>query len=251
MKVDFITKVEFAIFVLGVLLAILGININTKLNETILLFERTILQNILISVGTSIVASSIISYITTLYLSADKEARSVIETWGLKNIDIRTALNSEINKNLDDMSQGMDIIAFGMKNFLAAKGSLLEEKVKQGRIIRILTMDPDSKFLVRREEEEGNVPGQIRNEIEDMIHWVQGINGQNFNGSIEIRSYNGLPQDMYQRIDGHVYVGSLHYRKPSQQTITYEYKPGSKGAEYYTKYFLDLWKDDSFSKEIL
>jgi hypothetical protein len=204
-------------------------------------------------VGCSIIASSIVSYITTLYLSSDKEVRNVIETWGLKNIGIRSILNVEINKNLEDMCQGMDIVAFGMKSFIDAKGSLLEEKViKKGCIIRILTMCPDSTFLERRNIEEKNVSGQIKKEIEDMIQWAERIHkNPSRKGSIEIRSYDGLPQDMYQKIDDYVYIGALHFHKTSQQTITYEYKPKSKGAEYYTKYFSDLWKDDSFSKKIL
>jgi hypothetical protein len=254
MKFKHIIFIEIFISLIGSIAIIFAINIDLKIAETILGVERTILQNILISVGCSIIASSVISFITTLYLNADSEARSVVETWGLKNIDIRATLNSEINKNLDNMDKGMDIVALGMKNFLDAKKSLLERKVKQGCIIRILTMNPNSEFLERRDIEEGNPSGQIKHEIENMIQWAREINNdpnRKGSGSIEIRGYSGFPQDMYQKIDGYVYVGSLHFGKVSQQTITYEYKPRSKGADYYTEYFLSLWEKDSFSEKIL
>jgi hypothetical protein len=254
MKFKSIITIEVIIFLIGLVLVLVGLLFEINKIGTIWGLERATVQNVLISVGCSIIASSIISYLMTIYLNADKEARWVIETWGLKNIEIRSILNYEINEKLDHMSHGMDIVAFGMKNFLAAKGILLEKKVKQGCTIRILTMHPGSEFLARRDMEEGNSPGQIKKEIEDMIQWAQGINNvqsRKGSGSIEIRGYNGLPQDMYQRIDDHVYVGPLHFGKPSQQTIAYEYKPGSKGTAHYTEYFLSLWKNNSFSEKIL
>lgn len=253
MKIDFITKVEVSILLIGILFVTFGVNINIKEEGAILLFERSILQNLLIGVGCSIVASSVVSYITTLYLTSDKNAKRVIETWGLKNIEIRSNLNSEINERLAHMDHGMDIVAFGMKNFLSRQNAILEEKVKKGCVIRILTMHPDSEFIARRDEEESNSLGQIKNEIKEMIKWAQEINNnpsRKGSGSIEIRGYKGLPQDMYQKVDDYVYVGPLQFGKPSQQTIAYAYKPGSKGAQYYTKYFLDLWKNDSFSEKI-
>lgn len=67
----------------------------------------------------------------TWYLNDDKEARRVIDNWGLKNIEVRSALNYEINEKLDNMKDGMDIVAFGMKNFLAAKKQLLEDKIEK------------------------------------------------------------------------------------------------------------------------
>jgi hypothetical protein len=254
MKFKYIITIDALIFLIGFVLMLVGLLCDINTEWKFLGLKPATVQNVLISIGSSMVASSIISFLMAVYLKADEEARKVIDTWGLKNIEVRSALNSEINKNLEGMRRGMDIVTLGMKNFRAAKGALLEQKVKQGCNIRILTMDPESEFLERRDVEEGNSIGQIKKEIEDMITWAQRINNTQDGkraGSIEIRCYDGLPQDMYQRIDNHVYVGPLHFGKPSQQTIAYEYKPGSKGAEYYTEYFSSLWKDDLFSKKIL
>jgi hypothetical protein len=251
MKFKYIITIESVVFLIGLVAIISGLLIDIKKLDTIFRLERAIAQNIFLSVGCSIIASSIISSITTLYLNADKDARKVIETWGLKNIEIRSNLNSDINMQLEKMSYGMDIVAFGMKNFLAAKRSLLELKIKQGCTIRILTMHPDSQFLSQRDQEEGNVSGQIKNEIEEMIKWAKKIHDDpNKKGAIEIRTYKGLPHDTYQKVDNYVYVAPLQFGKTSQQTIAYEYKPGSKGAQYYTKYFLDIWQNDSFSEKI-
>lgn len=251
MKFSTIIKVDVLVFLLGLVMVLVGLLFEINKDGTVLGLERSVVQNVMISVGCSVIASSIISFIMTMYLNDDKEARRVIDTWGLKNIDVRSILNYEINEKIDSMSHGMDIVAFGMKNFLAAKGSLLEKKAKQGCVIRILTIHPESPFLARREKEENEPPGQIKESIKDMIRWAQKIKKDtSCKGSISVHLYQGLPQDMYQRIDDYVYVGPFLFAKPSQQTIAYEYKPRSKGAEYYNAYFESLWDNKSFSKKI-
>ncbi len=252
MKFSTIITLDVLVLLLGLVMVLVGLLFEIDKDGTILGLERGVVQNVLISVGCSIIASATISLIMTAYLNDDKEARRVIDTWGLKNIGIRSILNYEINEKVDSMSQGMDIIAFGMKNFLAAKGQILEDKVKKGCVIRILTINPESPFLARREKEENEPAGQIKESIKEMLRWAKQITTDTkCKGAIEVSLYNGLPQDMYQRIDDYVYVGPLLFAKPSQQTITYEYKPGSKGAEYYNTYFSSLWNNRGFSNRLI
>jgi hypothetical protein len=149
------------------------------------------------------------------------------------------------------MTEGMDVVVFGMKNFLAAKKQLLEKKIKTGCTVRILTIDPNSVYVAQRESEEKEPQGQIKNSIEELIKWADEVKLKKYRGVIIVKKYNSLPQDMYQRVDGFVYVGPLHYAKPSQQTIAYEYRPGSKGTQYYSDYFSSLWDDTFFCQQIV
>ncbi|MCI5161033.1 MAG: hypothetical protein D3917_03220 [Candidatus Electrothrix sp. AX5] len=251
MKFKTITILNSLIFLIGFALSAIGIILEAEKTGTFFCIPRSAIQNILISVGCSIIATSIISFIMTWYLNDDKEARRVIDNWGLKNIEVRSALNYEINEKLDNMKDGMDIVVFGMKNFLAAKKQLLEDKIEKGRSIRILTIAPDSKYVAQRELEEKEPPGQIRNSIAELISWAERVKSQKKRGTIEVKTYDSLPQDMYQKVDKYVYIGPLHYETPSQQTIAYEYRPGSKGAKYYSDYFLKLWEDSNFCKKIV
>lgn len=253
MKFKTIIKIDSIIFLVGFIMVLFGLLFEIEKNGTFLGLDYKTLQNVLISVGCSIIASTIISFLTMLYLNDDKEARRIIDDWGLKNIEIRSILNYEINERLELMEEGMDIIAFGMKNFLAAKKTLLERKIQRGSTLRILTIDPNSQYVLQREKEENEPEGQIKNSIINLITWAQEVKKSNpkAKGSIMVKKYDSLPQDMYQRIDKYVYVGPLHYGKPSQQTITYEYKPGSKGAEYYANYFISLWENETFCKNVV
>lgn len=239
------------IFLVGCVFVLVALLFELDKTGTLYGMSRDTIQNVIISVGCSIIATSIISFIMTWYLNDDKEARRIIDNWGLKNIEVRSILNYEINEKLNKMTEGMDIVAFGMKNFLAAKKQLLERKIKLGCTIRILTIDPDSIYVAQRELEEKEPKGQIKNSIKELIKWANEVKSEDHKGGIIVKTYDGLPQDMYQRVDGFVYVGPLHYAKPSQQTISYEYRPGSKGSEYYSDYFRSLWEDQSFCKQIV
>ncbi|MCI5137719.1 MAG: hypothetical protein D3922_04725, partial [Candidatus Electrothrix sp. AR1] len=207
MKFKTINIINLTIFLTGFAFTAIGIIFELEKPDTLLCIPRNAIQNVLISVGCSIMATSIISFIMTWYLNDDKEARHVIDNWGLKNIEVRSALNYEINEKLDKMKDGMDIVAFGMKNFLAAKKQLLEEKIKEGRTIRILTIAPGSKYVAQREREEKEPPGQIKNSIEELIVWAKEVKSKKQKGVIEVKTYDSLPQDMYQKVDKYVYVG--------------------------------------------
>jgi len=251
MKFTTIILINLLILSLGIIMVSFGLYFEINQSGNILRISLGTIQNILISVGCSLIATSIITAITTYYLNDDKQARRVIDIWGLKNIEIRSTLNIEINERLDTMTEGMDIVALGMKNLLAAKGSLIRNKINQGVNVRILTLNPESNFVKQREKEEDEPEGQIKKSINSLIEWAKEVKQGDPRGQIVVKIYDGLPQDTYQRIDKYVYVGPLHYAKPSQQTISYEYKPNSKGASYYTEYFTSLWENEQFCKIIV
>lgn len=244
---------NLVIFLIGIILVLFGLLTNLFETKKIFSVDLSLIQSILISVGTSIIASGIISFLLVKYIYSYQDSlRNIVDEWGVRRIDIRADLNPDINKKLESMDTGMDIIAFGMKNFLSVQGDLLKEKINKGCRIRILTINPDSQYVQQREIEEFELEGQIKNSIKYMIEWAKSVKDEVHNKNlISVKIYNGLPQDMYQKVDEFVYVGPFQYGRPSQQTIAYSYIPKSKGSEYYISYFNKLWDESSYSTKIV
>jgi len=209
-------------------------------------------QTILISVACSMIASALISLLISYFLDQSDHKYNVIDEWGINEIGIRATINRTINDKLEHAKNSMDIIALGMQNFIAAKGDLLIIKIRSGFHIRILTLAPESKEVINREESENVNIGTIKKSIENLIEWSKKVDdNKDKTGQIEIKVYDSQLLDTYQNIDGDVFVGPHLYQKPSQQAITFYFRKNSRGAIYYQEIFKNLWENDHFSKRIL
>jgi len=207
---------------------------------------------ILVSIGTSIIASSIVVYLSSKYLFKQNRIKDIIEKWGLNGIfRTRAEMNESTNEKLKDSVNNLDIIAFGLKNFRDNQDDLIKNKVLSGMQIRILTSDTESQFIAQREIDEGQVAGQIKNTIIQLTHWVDNLKQvQTYQKQVQIKYYNSLPLDFYFKVDNAIFIGPYLYGRDSQQTISYEFCSNSQGYEYYANYFERLWNDGSFAKEI-
>lgn len=230
-------KINLIAFISGIFAVVIGI------------FCSNNIQTIFISIGTSIVASSVVAFLSGRYLIRKSKVKDIMERWGLEGIyETRSEMNeSSSNTYLNIIEKEMNIIALGMRSFRDAKGSLIKEKVTKGVCIRILTLNPESPFVKQREKDENKVQDEIKKTILDLIDWVDELKAIAPNGdNIQIKFYDTYPLDSYLRIDNHVYIGPNMYKKISQQTISYEFKGNSLGYLYYSKYFDALWDDISF-----
>lgn len=207
---------------------------------------------ILVSIGTSIIASSIVVYLSSKYLFKQNRIKDIIDIWGLRGIfNTRAEMNLSTNENLENNEICLDIIAFGLRNFRDNKGDFILKKVAKGMKVRILTMDPESKFLKQREIDEGVAPGETKHSIMQLIQWAYELNQYQIrDGQVQIKIYDSLPQDFYFGMDNAIYVGPYLYGIISQQTISYEYTKNSKGYDYYSNYFEKLWNNKLFAKEL-
>lgn len=214
--------------------------------------DKAIWQTVLLSVSCSMIASTVISVFICFYTDASDKKLVVVNEWGIRNIDIRSCMNLLINASLDSSRDKMDIAALGMTNFWAAKGELLKSKIKQGMTVRILTLDPTSPQVAVRENAEDVIKDSIKKSIENSIQWCEDIdNSEDNKGRIEIRLYDSQVLQTYQNIDGEVFIGPHEQSKPSQQTITYHFSRGSKGAQYHEDVFERLWNNSGFCKPIV
>ena len=233
---------NFICFLIGALLILSSFFIKIK-SEVLFL--------ILISVGCSLVATSISVFLSSRYLLRLKTIEDMVNNWGLEAIyHSRQEMNIDADLTFPELKHELDIIAFGLKSFRDNKGSAIEDKVRRGLKVRILTIEPNSKYVAQREIDENEIEGQIKKTIEDLENWVNRLkliapNPKN----VQIRFYNTLPLDFYWHQDDSVYAGPYMYGKGSQQTITYKFRNNSGGAEYYHKYFLELWNNAEFCQE--
>ena len=203
-----------------------------------------------LSIGTSLIASSIVVFVTTRYLLEQNRINDLIEKWGLNEIyETRAIMNKDSNKILSMEKDKLDIIAFGLKSFRDSQGDLLKEKVHKGLKIRIITMFPNSIFLEEREKCENEAKGQMKKTIIDLIGFVENLQKiQTNTNQVQIKVYNSLPLDFYFGFKSEIFIGPYMYNKGSQQTISYSYKANSLGFKYYSDYFDKLWGDEKFTK---
>jgi hypothetical protein len=196
-------------------------------------------RNVCISVGCSLVASSIASFLTSRYLIRISRIKNIVEYWGLESIyQTRQEMNQSTNNAFVNLENNLDIIALGLKSFRDAKDSLVKAKVQSGLKVRIIAPHPDSAYVVQREHDEKEVPGQIRQTILHLGSWIDELKSMSPDAAnVQIKYYNSLPEDFYFKVDDFIFIGPYRYGISSQQTISYEFKGPSNGFRDYNLHF--------------
>lgn len=203
-------------------------------------------QTILISVGSSIAASSIVAFLSSIYIRRYRTAKELAESWGIVSIEEQRALmNIRIDENLQSTRHKYDIMAYGLKSLRDSRSEVVEGALKRGTKIRILTVDPTSEDLKKKDEEENIQSGSTAYSISDLITWVKRL-ADKYPQQCELHVSHFLPSLFFCREDDYIYVGPYQYGKESQRVITTEYKRGGKGFEYYNNLFEDLWNNPKY-----
>ncbi len=205
-----------------------------------------------LSIACSILASAIVGLFTVSFLYQEEEDREVIKRWGLTNIyRSRDVMNTDCDKDLRKAREHIDYVGFGFRSLRDMESDTIRERLAAGAKIRFLVMSPDCPYLEEREKEEKCSPGEIKKSIHDLENWVRELNKENKKNNIQLRYYNTLPLDYYNRIDNVVYMGPYWYNKTSQHTVSYKFIAGSEGYNLYTDYFDDLWEDKELTVDAL
>ena len=192
---------------------------------------------VLISIGTSLLASAFVSVISCYFISKETALRDTVLTWGLKNIFAQRSEINPVSEKLLTESKTLDIIACGLKSFLDARKAILEQRLREGNFkLRILTIDPESKTCQAMDSFEDVPSNYTRETILKLIEWVKSVDSPN----IELRVYEGIPLEFYFKYDTDLFVGP-HHPKTSQQTVTWQFSTSERGAHIYLKYFDDAW----------
>ena len=87
---------------------------------------------ILVSTGTSVVASSIVVWISSKYLIRENKIGDIIGRWGLTGIyRTRSEMNRKADLTFENLKYELDIIAFGLKSFRHSKGHEIRGKSEE------------------------------------------------------------------------------------------------------------------------
>lgn len=202
-------------------------------------------NTILLSVGCSLIASGVVILIHDFFI--DRKSVSLLDEWNVDKIySTRAEKNAESDPELEKVKYCLDAVAFGLSSFRGKHTSKVETLLRKGINIRMITMNPSSRFTIVRDKEEGKSEGYTKHSIEQLVEWANKLNSKKYKGKIIIKGYECMTLDFYWRVDNILYVGPYWYGVDSQQTITYKFTDGGKGFTQYTDYFERLWNDEDF-----
>lgn len=233
--------INWVIGLLGIVLILIGILFAKRLGSK--------WETVAVSVGASLVASAVVSYLSSIYMFKRKRAKDITDMLGLISISSnRSKMNVSVEEKLDMAKEHLDIIAFGLKSFRESKRSVISEKIAHGMSVRIITVNPDCELLKQRDIDEKKRIGSTADSIVQLCKWVAELREKGYN-NIEIKFCNTLPTEVYFRVDDYIYTGPYQLGKESQHTITMEFRGHGEGYKYYKEYFDTLWDDSSFCTE--
>lgn len=211
--------------------------------------RREKLSTILISVGASLIASSIVAFLSSIYIQKYRRAKEISEIWGIRSIEEkRTIMNTRIDECTSNAKKHYDIMAFGLKSLRDGNAKGINDLLKRGASIRILSVNPTCEALNDRDIQEKKTKGETAFTILQLIEWVGELN-KTYPGKVEIKLAKHLPSEFYCRVDDSIFVGPYQYGKDSQQLITMEFRNPGKAFAYYEDYFDLLWKDKDYCEE--
>ncbi|MBQ8693519.1 MAG: hypothetical protein IJ859_08645 [Synergistaceae bacterium] len=232
-KISLEHLINIVILLIGIITICIGVFVNEKA------------ETILVSIGASMVASSVVSFLTSIYILKYQRAKEISEIWGIHSIqEQRAIMNIQVNEHMLRAKEHIDIIAYGLKSLRENRTYVIENALKRNVQIRIITVSPNNSILLFKDKDENKVEGSTAKSIKELIKWASQLKVNNNN--IEFRFCETLPSELYYRVDNYVYVGPYQFGRESQRTITTEYKAPGDGFKYYTGYFEYLWDNKNF-----
>lgn len=206
------------------------------------------MQSIAMGIGTSLLSSGLIVFITSLFMDDSSERMQNLNHWGIEAVyKTRGEMNISCDKYMEK-ARTIDVIAFGLRSWRDSKSKDIELLLQNGCQIRILTMEPDSENLKQRELDENQEPRSIARTIIQLNEWANELNLAGYKGKIEIKYYDAQPLNFMFLMNNRLFIGPYEYGKGSQQTISYEFNVAGEAYKYYTEYFDKLWNDEKFAK---
>ncbi len=213
-------------------------------------------STIVISVGASILATALVTWINAKYILKTQRMEGLISIWRLHDIyESKAEMNNcDANEALEQCSDSIDIIAEGMFNYISIKGNVLKDKIlKNGVKVRIISCDSAAMLKLRAKDEmgfESNGDDAVL-KVKKLDQWVESVrealekDGKD-KDNIQICYHNSYPGFSYLRIDTMSFVSANLWGKPSQQCFAISFEGSGKGDEYFKKYFDSLWCGKDF-----
>lgn len=239
--------VNFCIGAIGIICILLGI----------IFLSCEVASNILLSIGASILATSIVTWINAKYMLRTQHAEKLMSKWKLHNLyKSKADMNAfDANTALDQCSNSIDIIAEGLSNYRAAKGDVLTDKILKHNVkVRIISCDSFEMLRKRaRDESSSGIDDgkSAMQKVNELVQWVEQLReklGDKSDG-IQIRFHGSYPELSYLRIDNKVFVSTNLWKKQSQQSFAMGFMDNGEGGIYFKNYFENLWESDFVHEE--
>lgn len=214
------------------------------------------LSTVLLSVGTSILATAIVTGINAIYVLKTQRMEKLLSKWKLNSIyESKSQMNiDDANTALEKCNDSIDIIAEGLHNYINAKGTLLKDKIIHSNVkVRIISCDSEALLKLRAQEELGMEcsGNDAVSKVKYLDQWVAEIRKSlgDKQDNIQIRYHSSYPGFSYLRIDTASFVSINLWGKPSQQCFALSFLGTGKGYTYFHNYFEELWENPNFIHE--
>lgn len=197
---------------------------------------------IYLSIGTSLMAAGIVML---LDLWKDLAKNKMLER--INNVILEGGVDHVFSKRdldkyddlINNLTNRLDIAGYSLNAFYESYADLIIDKLQKlpSISIRILIVDPDSKFSKHRAVLEGKNYESVKNSIQRLK--------QKFSicKSIQLRKIDSPLTTMFFRIDDVMFIGPHFYKRPSKSTLTFELNKNGWLYEEYEREFEKLWRD--------
>ena len=129
------------------------------------------IETILISIGTSMISSSIVSFLTSIYIFKYQRAKDISEIWGISSIqEQRAVMNIQVDKYMQKAKNHIDILAYGLKSLRENRTETIKNALKRNVKIRIITVNPNNDLLALKDRDENKVKGSTAESINELMN---------------------------------------------------------------------------------
>jgi len=192
---------------------------------------------ILISIGTSLIASGVIILLDIvreiLKDNITNRISNVFYQAGLTKIYYKRDID-DYDKLIKNLKSDLKITGYSLRSFFDSFEEIIKEKSKAGVKIYILVTDPNSEFAKNREKLEGNREGTFKDSLDKIFTRTKGTD-------IVMKKINMPLTTMIFKIDKTMYVGPHLFHKASKATHTFELTSSGELFKEYEKEFDKLW----------
>lgn len=203
---------------------------------------KSVQATVLISIGTSLSATTISSIISMLFKEIDAKKQEKIDNL----LNIAGIEASYEKRDLDDYdslvkkaSHSIDITGYSMRAFYQSYKEVLIGKFSNENFkVRMLFVNPNSDFSKKREQDEDQ--RQSGTYEASFVSVVTGLAGYK---NVEIRTIDNNLGTMIFRIDDVMYIGPYLYKKSSKSTNTFCLNSGGWMFKEYQNEFDKMWND--------
>jgi len=177
---------------------------------------------------------------------SDGEAKllGTIRSFGISDVNDRRLLNEQYAAARKRTTERLDIMGFGLRNFIEDCSADFAEWSKSFEI-RILVVNPTSPYCKQRDYEEKDKAGKIKADVLYATKIVRDLN----NPRVKLRWYSAIPTTNVLRMDNVMWVGPYFIGERSRNAYVLTLQRDGVLFRQYLTHFERIWTDPNLSCE--